>query len=93
MSSRAIKSKSLTSKVADDRKKRNIESAYRSRDRLKNEHNWMAIQLSENESRIKHLENQVARLTDELISPKPCVHTKPGIFMESDRPKWFGTPF
>lgn len=79
-------------KIAEDRKKRNVQSAIRSRDRLKNETNWMSIQMSENENRMKNLERQIESLQNELTSSKPRERSKQNS-SQKDRPAWFGQPF
>lgn len=52
--------------IREQRRLRNIESAKRSRARLSGEAAWMAVQMSENEDKIKHLERVVETLSTEL---------------------------
>lgn len=76
----------------DERKRKNVESASRSRDRLKNETNWMAIQMSENEDRMNKLEREIDSLQKELNTTskkKPSKNSS----TQKDRPAWFGKPF
>lgn len=80
----------------DKRRKRNVESARRHKQRLKNEYNWMRIQAEENESRIKQLETEVRDLTVELTSPPGKSSRKkaqPNSSSTENRPSWFGEPF
>lgn len=79
------------------RRERNVQSAKRSKDRLKNEHRWMEIQTLENEDRIRFLERRMDVLIAELErppsqsrSPKPASHQ---CSLSTDRPSWFGAPF
>lgn len=98
------KSKSKTSKPdeaskekrREHRRQSNIASANRSRERLKNEHNWMHIQMSENEDRMHNLEKRVAELTAELAAPPRRKSTQPAPrddLANADRPAWFGDAF
>lgn len=78
--------------IQEERRRKNIESAVRSRNRLKNEHQWMVIQMRENDDRIKKLERKLTELSDELTQS----HSRPSKksnSSQSDRPKWFGVPF
>lgn len=79
------------------RRVRNVKSAKRSKDRLKNEHIWMEIQTLENEDRIKYLENRMEVLVAELESgPRNSKTSKQKHYQIQDdknRPSWFGTPF
>lgn len=83
--------------IIEQRRLRNIQSAQRSRDRLKNEPKWMQVQMSENEDRMRYLEKQVIELTEELSKTKDKRNTgRPkgrDSYQESDRPAWFGDPF
>lgn len=84
--------KDLTKKGGEERRRKNIESAVRSRERLKNEQNWMAIQMSENEDRMKRLEKKIDQLSQELSGSKSR-SKKGSSSSQNDRPKWFGEPF
>lgn len=99
-------SKKETSKGENSRRKKNIDSANRSRDRLKNEHKWMSVQMSENEDRMRRLEKTIDSLTSELDTSAPQSSKKDnagpsssrkdktgGSKDKSDRPKWFGEPY
>lgn len=81
----------------EQRRQNNIKSAQRSRERLKNQQNWMAVQMSENEDRMKHLEKRVVELTEELTAPprkqRPTHRSSRGGAADAERPQWFGTPF
>lgn len=82
-------------KNCEERRLRNIESAKRSRDRLKNESNWMHIQMNENEDRMSHLEKTVHHLTNELTSP-PRRNKKSSSSVKNqneDKVSWFGEPY
>lgn len=79
------------------RRQRNVESAKRSRDRLKNEPLWMHVQLSENEDRMRKLEKCVHELTSELKSSSRSRTRRPvkghDFAKQGERPAWFGEPF
>lgn len=79
------------------RRVRNVKSAKRSKDRLKNEHIWMEIQTLENEDRIKYLESRMEVLVAELeSSPTKSKASKQKHYQMpdgKDRPSWFGAPF
>lgn len=80
----------------DKRRRRNVESARRHKQRMKNEYNWMKVQTDENAQRIKQLERTVQDLTMELARPSEYTkHTKPrpGGSHNDARPSWFGEPF
>lgn len=79
-------------KEKDERKKKNIQSAVRSRDRLKNEQEWMSVQMSENEDRMKKLAKEIDNLETELKEPK-APKTRTSSSSQKDRPDWFGKPF
>ena len=51
------------------RRRRNVQSAKRSREKKNQEHRWVQLQVLENEDRIRHLEREVHSLTAELTSP------------------------
>lgn len=81
---------------------RNIQSAKRSRDRLKHEDKWMEVQASENADRIRKLEQKVTSLSQELLSSssrKPSRSSTSSFSSNHDlsrteeRPSWFGQPF
>lgn len=80
-------------KGKEDRRRKNVESAIRSRDRLKNEQHWMSIQMQENEDRMRNLEKKVVELTEELVGSKSRSSKKARPYVPDDRPKWFGEPF
>lgn len=86
-------------KVKKDRirRVRNVKSAKRSKDRMKNEHIWMEVQTLENEDRIKFLESRMDALVAELESGPRKAKTSKQTFFESanlnERPAWFGAPF
>lgn len=69
----------------DLRSRRNLESAYKSREKKKRESENVERQISENAVRIHHLEREVDRLMTELEKPpKKSSHGNPS------RPrKWF----
>lgn len=79
------------------RRRRNVQSAKRSREKKNQEHRWVQMQVLENEDRIRHLEREVDSLTAELTSPpkKPnrSQHSKHPKQSQPDRPAWFGDPF
>lgn len=52
--------------VQERRRLRNIESARKSRARLRSETSWMAVQMSEIEDKIERLESVVTSLSSEL---------------------------
>lgn len=87
-------------RILEDRRLRNIESAKRSRERLRREPEWLEIQMRENEDRIKVLEKTIGGLEEEL-NPKPrrkterTRHPKHSGKQSSvdKRPEWFGEPF
>lgn len=81
---------------------RNIQSAKRSRDRLKHEDKWMEVQASENADRIRKLEQKVTSLSQELLSTASRKPTRPtassystnnNLSRTEERPSWFGQPF
>lgn len=80
------------SRILEERRLRNIESAKRSRARLRNETAWMQVQMSENEDRMRYLEKKVKDLTDELRTPQRNRSSKHSPHPEK-RPDWFGEPF
>lgn len=85
------KSKVDRGEILEQRRLRNIESAKRSRDRMKNEPQWMELQMNENKDRIKLLERTVETLTNELTGmDRRKLGKKRG---GDDRPAWFGEPF
>lgn len=86
------KRSSDSDKKSESRRRRNVESAKRSRERLKNEHKWMEIQLSENEDRVRKLEKRVKDLTSELMAP-PRKGRNGLANVHSERPSWHGEPF
>lgn len=60
----------LTKEQRDyQRRRRNVQSAKRSRERKREEQRWIEIQVNENEDRLRHLESQVSALTAELNRP------------------------
>lgn len=62
----------LTKEQRDkQRRRRNVESAKRSRDRKNEEERWKQMQILENEARIHYLESKVKRLQDELTATQP----------------------
>lgn len=79
------------------RRIRNVQSAKRTKDRLKNEHRWMEIQTLENEDRIRLLERRIDILTAELERPSPSSSSvRPPLCSpppNTERPAWFGAPF
>ena len=82
------------------RKARNIESAKRSRDRLKHSDRWVMLQIEENKDMIAKLEKQVDSLTTELLeSPRKSSKKKADRHRfefedkSQGRPEWFGEPF
>lgn len=84
--------------ILEQRRLRNIESAKRSRARLSNEQNWIAVQMSENDERMSHLEKKVHELTVELTKPKKSAvkreHHHPSKQQRKDgHQAWFGEPF
>lgn len=94
------------SKILEQRRLRNIESAKRSRERLRREPQWMEVQMKENEERIRMLENTIGGLTKELQKkPKKkneavrhSIHFGKQAqhhphFHGEKRPEWFGEPF
>ena len=89
------------SKILEQRRLRNIESAKRSRERLKNEPEWIEIQMRENEERIIQLEKKIGGLEQELqTSPKKPASSSVrhsihfgNIPKTEKRPEWFGEPF
>lgn len=85
------KSKMDRGEILEQRRLRNIESAKRSRDRMKNEPQWMELQMNENKDRIKLLERTVETLTNELtgMDRRKSVKKRGA----DDRPAWFGEPF
>lgn len=87
----------LKDRRREERRLRNIESAKKSRERLKNESSWMQIQMNENEDRMKHLEKTVRDLTNELKSPprhlRKSSASRKRVTEIEDRPSWFGEPY
>lgn len=88
------------SKILEQRRLRNIESAKRSRERLKNEPEWIEIQMRENEERIVQLEKTIGGLEQELQTTpkKPASGVRHSIHFgnlnkNDKRPEWFGEPF
>lgn len=82
----------------EQQRRRNIESAKRSRERLRNAEKWMEIQIAENEDRISRLENKMRTLSQELATPdgrkkKRSQGSASGPSDSSQRPSWFGQPF
>lgn len=86
--------KSFSKKMSEERRRKNVESAIRSRERLKNEQNWMSVQMKENDDRMKKLERQIEELTEELTVPQKSRSSKmKATSGHGDRPSWFGEPF
>lgn len=91
--------KKLHKERREQRRIRNIESAKRSRDRLKNETTWMEMQVQETNDRMRALERRVKDLTDELSTPSRTSRInspdklRRTMTFTPDRPKWFGEPF
>lgn len=77
---------------ASSRRQRNVDSAKRSKDRLKNEHKWMEVQMSENEGRVRELERRARDLASELEKPSKN-HRSVKPTGKDNRPAWFGEPF
>jgi len=73
----------------EQRRRRKIESAKRSREKRRAEHEAVERQVVANNERIRYLEGEVDRLTSELLSgPAPSAARR-----NSARPDWFGAPF
>lgn len=92
MSSSNAKLSSDSDRKSETRRRKNVESAKRSRERLRNEHKWMKIQMLENEDRVRDLEKRVNELASELRAP-PRKGRNGQANVPSERPHWFGEPF
>lgn len=76
------------------RRRRNIESAKRSRERKQQQERVVEMQVYENERRIRYLEQQVRDLSNELETPSPYIgHSGQRRSSRDSRPAWFGAPF
>lgn len=104
MNSDSSKSNSRAKMTRDEyrqaRKARNIESAKRSRSRLKNRAHWDLIQIEENKDKITQLERRVHELSEELMeSPRKSKQKRKDALQNAfdnkyeQRPNWFGEPF
>ena len=72
----------------EERRRRKIESAQRSREKRRAEHAAVERKVVANNDRIRYLEGEVDRLTSELLRP-----SAPPSGREPGRPAWFGAPF
>lgn len=83
-----------------DRRRRNVESADRSRQRRAQQDRWNQLQVFETEERINELESEIKALSAELEAPprRPLLSNRKTASdakqkYHSDRPGWFGEPF
>lgn len=76
----------------EEQRRRNIDSAKRSRERLKFEDKWMQVQALETSDRIGRLEKEVGDLSAQIGKGSRSEHPQ-GNESRDDRPSWFGDAF
>lgn len=81
-------------KKKEERRRRKIESAKRSRERLRNEPHWVELQLADNRDRIDKLSQTVEQLSEDLHRPAGSTKSQQdSSSTPSKRPSWYGDPF
>lgn len=76
----------------EEQRRRNIDSAKRSRERLKFEDKWMQVQTLETSDRIGRLEKEVGDLSAQIGKSSRSQRSQ-GSESRDDRPSWFGDAF
>lgn len=76
----------------EEQRIRNIDSAKRSRERLRLEDKWMQVQALETADRIGRLEKQVSDLYSDIASGSGK-NRKSSIESREEKPSWFGDAF
>lgn len=82
--------------IREQRRLRNIESAKRSRERLRSEPSWMKVQVYENSERIRKLENALDSLEKEVprsSQKQLSKRAQKGAADSEKRPNWYGDAF
>lgn len=80
-------------KANEAQRRRNVESARKSRDRLKHEEKWMMVQVLYNSDRIDRFEEDVAKLSAEVRRIQADESKEMSLDSKETRPSWFGQPF
>lgn len=76
----------------EEQRLRNIDSAKRSRERLKFEDKWMQVQTMETSDRIGRLEREVKELSSQ-VGDSSRRRRQSKHQCNEERPAWFGQPF